>query len=335
MSDTTFFGTLGRLAGEERENQFSRTFLACFERSASFRRCILELLKSTCQISGRLPDADHWKCAVEVPTPRPGGGRPDIKIAATPLQSRIVFFLESKLKSALTLEQLKRYRKHGVEYLVAVTKHEPEVSRLKLQDAGIFQLRWQDVHRALLEDRPSNQTDRFIGRSMVAYLEELGMAYREDLTLSDIKQCRRVLNTIASSKDRHISPRNGFEVADACLRLLDDVRRRFVELNSSLRDHRRWGPGYFVWFDEHERRWDGFGWEIYKKGRYSKDHFGCRLWLSADVRATPRWDCYRTGSTVTDREKEWLLKTTVANGVLDQGKFVALLTKCAKRWGVV
>ena len=81
-SGTCFFGALGLLAGSgQRENQFSRTFLACFEESLFLRNQVLELLRAACRISGRLPAAEKWTCAVEVPTPWPGGGRVDIRIA--------------------------------------------------------------------------------------------------------------------------------------------------------------------------------------------------------------------------------------------------------------
>lgn len=334
MDESSFFGTLGRLAGRERENQFSRMFLACFEHSRYFRSCILDLLKITCRISGSLPGPDQWICAVEVPTPIPGGGRLDIRISSAVNGFHIVFYLESKLKSTLTFEQLHRYRKHGVEYLVAVTKNEPEVTSDKIKAAGIFVLRWQDVRKALLHHRLSNQIDRFIAHSMVKYMEELGMAYRENITLADLQRCRRVLNTVSSSKYKVIFPRNGFEVADACLHFLNDVRRRFLECNPRLDKLTRWGPGYFVMNDDAGRRFHAFGWDIFKIGNYPKDNFGCRLWLPENERSPLCWAIQRSGSAVTKKYEEFSLKTTLSKGFLDQAKFVQSLTKYAKRWGV-
>lgn len=135
MSIRSFFGTLGQLAGtSQQENQASRTFLACFERSQFVRRQVLEWLRDACRIGIALPTAEHWTCAVEVPTPRRGGGRVDIRIAPTNGVGRSlpVFYLESKVESVLTMEQLKRYKRHGVEYLVAVTKYPPEITRKEL-----------------------------------------------------------------------------------------------------------------------------------------------------------------------------------------------------------
>ena len=70
----------------------------------------------------------HFDCAVEVPTPLAGGGRIDIKLTPTGTVGAElpVFYLESKLGSPLTLDQLRRYRKHGVDYLIAVTKYSPQ-----------------------------------------------------------------------------------------------------------------------------------------------------------------------------------------------------------------
>ena len=125
MTDRCFFGTLATLAGSgQQENQFSRTFVACFDQSEFFQQQILEELFALCRIRSRKYTDVHWDCAVEVPTPLAGGGRIDIRLAPTgDVGAKLpVFHLESKLGSPLTLDQLRRYRKKGVEYLIAVTK---------------------------------------------------------------------------------------------------------------------------------------------------------------------------------------------------------------------
>ena len=99
-----------------------------------------------------------------------------------------VFHLESKVESALTEAQIKKYRKKGAEYLVAVTKHPPEVSERRLRQLGAFALRWQDVHRGLLEKPASGHIDRFIQSSFVTFLEELGMAHADDVRTSDLQK---------------------------------------------------------------------------------------------------------------------------------------------------
>ena len=337
MADTSFLGTLGRLAGSrQQENQFSRTFLACFEQSHFFRETALVLLHRVCHIAPRTLNPDDWSCAVEVPTPWPGGGRPDIRIRHRLGGDRHpTFYLESKLASVLTFEQLKRYRKHRVEYLVAATKNEPEVSKAKLVAGGIFVMRWQDFHRALLQRRAPTPSDRFVAASMAEYLEELGMAYRERITIADMQRCRRVLNVVAATKYKDVSPKNGFQVADACLGFLTDLRRRFVEMHPVLERRSRWGPGYFVWFDESNRRLHAFGWDLFAKGGWGKDRFGCRIWLPERERRAFSWSILHDGSKVTPRYEEWPLKTVAPRDVLDQEAFLNVLTKYAHRWGIV
>jgi hypothetical protein len=332
----SFFGTLGHLAGTgQQENQFSRTFSACFEQSPSFKRQVLNLLRGVCKIRTTLPPAEY-ECSVEVPTPLPGGGRVDLRIGSTKAtrDSLPLFYLESKLESPLTLEQLRRYRKHGIQYLVAVTKHPPAITRKEATKAGVFVLRWQDLHRELLRERALAHSDRFIARSMADYLEDLGMAYRENLTLKDLELFRRILSTAASPKYREISPRNGFEVADACLQLLQDVRQSFCDLHPKLLKYRSWGPGYFVWVDEDGNKYHVLGWDLYKKS-WSEWRFACRLWFPNKTSEPISWSSHLAGSSVTDQYDEHSLKSMLVHGTVDQDKLLGSLRKCAKRWGVL
>ena len=333
----SLFGRLGALAGSsQQENQFSRTFRACFERSPFIRQQILEELRAVCRIPATTRRIDQWECAVEVPTPLAGGGRVDIRLTPVGLtRGRApTFYLESKLGSPLTLEQLWRYRKHGVAYLIAATKHPPEIGRKEIRKHGVFTVRWQDIHRRLLRERAPTSRDRFIACSLIEYMEELGMAYREDLRVKDLELCRRVLKSVAAQKGG-ISPRNGFEIADACLNLLRDVRLRYCELHPKLSDHHVWGPGYFNWFDDDEGRLHAFGWDLYKE-RWKKDRFGLRLWFPENLRSPLSWAVHRSGAKVRQKYEERPIKSMLSpGGTINHAAIVSWLNSCAKRWNLV
>jgi hypothetical protein len=279
---------------------------------------------------------EEWDCAVEVPTPLAGGGRVDIRIA--PVGERRgrapAFYLESKLGSPLTLEQLRRYRKHGVDFLIAVTKDPPEIDRGKVLKAGVFTVRWQDIHRRLLGGRAPTSRDRFIARSLTEYMEELGMAYREDLTVKDLELCRRVLKSVAAQKGG-ISPRNGFEIADACLNLLQDVRLRYSELHPELSDYHVWGPGYFNWFDDDEGRLHAFAWDLYKE-KWKEDRFGLRLWFPENLRSPLSWAVHRSGPRGSEKYEERPVKSLLSpGGTINQAALINWLNRCAKHWKLV
>ena len=328
-------GTLGQLASSE-ENQLSRTIQACFEHSPFVRHQMLELLRNVCGIQVRPPASEPWECAVEVQTPRPGGGRVDIRIGpARASDSLPIFYLESKVESPLTFEQLKRYRRHGVQYLVAVTKYPPEISRKVVSNLGASVFRWQDLRRRLREGNPRN-SDRFIAQSLADYLEELGMAYREDLRLKDLERCRCVLNAVASPKGRRITPRNGFEVADACLNMLRDVRDRFIELHPNLAAYHTFGPGFETWFEDDHERFQQF-YCACSKGKYSKAHFGCRILFPENLKDPLLWCLWLGGTAVrNERYEEWPLKSMFSRDrKLDQKKLVDSLNLHGEQWGFV
>jgi hypothetical protein len=97
-----FFRTLGRLAGtRQQENQLSRTFQACFDASADFRRVVLKTIGAECGVKPN-PSA-NWQCAIE--QAGPNGGRVDIHISCH-RPDQPVFVLESKVGSPLRKAQL-------------------------------------------------------------------------------------------------------------------------------------------------------------------------------------------------------------------------------------
>jgi len=229
MSSTSFFSQLVR----EKETHLSRTFATCFNTSAVFRHQILRLLFDTCGIKGRVVDA-VWQCATEVQTPTAGGGRLDLRFggessdrsAKTP-----VFVIENKVEAKLTLKQLRKYRRHDVKYLVAVTKYAPDVPERQMNREGVFALRWQDVHRYLSSQLPAARpVDRFLVRSFLSYLEDLKMAYPEQLKVTDLNQLRRALNVAVSERRyKGLDPKGAFATADVCLQFLEELRRQLVE----------------------------------------------------------------------------------------------------------
>lgn len=337
MTGKSFFGILGTGTNRQ-ETQFSRTFLACFEGSGFFRQQILHQLFTLCRIRTRGYEDARWECAVEVPTPIAGGGRMDIRLTltgATRVKSP-VFYLESKLESALTLEQLGRYRKHGVDYMIAVTKYSPEVTPNEARSAGVFTLRWQDIHHCLLHARPPTQRDRFLIQSLLVYMEELGMAYREDLTIKDLETCRRLL-TIISNHDREYSPRNrnGFELSAACLGLLEDVWRGLVEVHPTLTRYHRWGPGYFNWIDENGARWHAFGWNAWKR-KYEEEDLAFRIELPEAATEPFLWKVERRRARLAYRSSQRSVKRMLSDeGKISQRSLVRWLGSCVTRWRLV
>ena len=119
---------------------------------------------------------------------------------------RLVFGLESKVQAPLKAEQMRRYRcNNRGEYLVAITKRSPEVGRAWIASAGAFSIRWQEVHRTLAQ-APALGKDRYLCDSFCAYLEELGMAHRDDVTLADLNQLHRLFRHIGAARKSKIDP---------------------------------------------------------------------------------------------------------------------------------
>lgn len=294
--------------------------MACFEKSSFVREVVLNLVRVTCRIRSPMGDAAQWHCVAEVETPRPGGGRLDLRLGCvTDRGNRFpVFHLESKLGSPLRIEQLRRYRRHGVKYVVAVTKHPPEVSKREIDAAGVFALRWQDFHRGLLKRRAPTSSDRFVVRSLVEYMEELDMASREDLTARDLENCRKLLNAISATRYREISPKDGFRNLDSCLALLRELRIEFIEDNPKFAGHHSWGPGYFSWFEERSRIWHALGWDLWKRRwTRSASASACGFllirspkYLSPCTRRDRRWATAKNtrtrSSRVLFRQAQWI-----------------------------
>ena len=124
--ERSFFWTLARWAGsQQRENQLSSTFAACFTQSPWFREVIIGQLCRACRI-GKPRGLGSWLCSEQQHLPKGGRERIDLLLSPLPPVKGIPsFHLESKVESPLTEEQVNKYRKQGAEYLIAVTKHPP------------------------------------------------------------------------------------------------------------------------------------------------------------------------------------------------------------------
>jgi hypothetical protein len=226
-----------------------------------FRQLALETIWKSCALQNPIPDADEWECDYQPSTTVAGGGRHDLclrppegaKFAKT-------LFLESKVGSPLTAHQLKKYRDHGAQVLIAITKNRPELSQQELRQLGVKSMRWQDFCRTLRQAPIAGKAEKFVLHSFADYLEESGMAYPEDLTEQHLHDVGVMFRKIASLKD--YEDRSGglsFNYAHSCLELLRDVRDSLLERPTKLEKWKRWGPGYFKSKEEDEKTYHFLG----------------------------------------------------------------------------
>ena len=227
-----------------REVSLSKAFAACFRESAAFRHAILDLLWATCRVRGR-QRRQEWTCHTEVVIDPQS--RPDIHILPTEKSDGPLFRLESKVSAPLRSEQLTRYRlKMDGQYLVVITKRPPEVGRAWIERHGVFALRWQDIHRTV-DAISAKGRDHYICDSFATYLEELGMAHREDLRAADLEKVGKLFGKVAAPKTDELNATEAFRIADDCLGVLDDVMAAAVESQPKLVKWSRWGPKYYKW----------------------------------------------------------------------------------------
>jgi hypothetical protein len=252
------------------ENYLSRLFAACFERSPAFAQAVLDELWSACRQRRPTPDAARYRIACQVAAPVAGGGIVDMCLSPTETKGRRlpVLWLESKRGAKLMLPQLEKYRAHGIDVLVAVTKNWPEVSRQDLARHGVATLRWQDFAGALRRAAmPRAPVERYLMMEFLGYLEGSEMAYHEALKVSELDSLRRTLNVVGGLKKREgVVPRRAFAFADDCTSLMSDVYRHLVERRPAVADLACWGPGYFAWRLDHAVTHHCFGFQLYHRG---------------------------------------------------------------------
>jgi hypothetical protein len=318
---------LGRKA--DRENSVSAAFAACFRESPVFRDAILQLLWSTCKLRTQRPDV-QWSCQTEVVID--AHSRPDVHIQPAPNCTGPLFRLENKVAAPLRVAQLRRYRaRQSGEYVVAITKRPPEVGRNWIERNGAFALRWQDVHRAVVR-RSGRKHDQYLCESFGRYLEELGMAYREQIRADDLNRVSKLFQRVTGVENTHFDPRDAFRIADDCLGLLDDVMAAAVEDHPKLAKWSRRGASYYKWREEKR------GWCHYLAFRFHDANW--RTWfggqfLFQDTAAAPMWEV--SGKTPKTGERSYIkgLQSVSTDGKLDQLKMLRSFFAGAKRLGVI
>jgi hypothetical protein len=322
------------------ENDLSRFFRACFLNSPEFAQIMLTTIWREAGLSGSAPKADGWECDYQPATPVHGGGRPDLCLMPSlGLGKRAIhraIYLESKVGAPLTERQLQRYKKHGTEVLVAITKNWPEVSQAWLKRNRVKSLRWQDICRALRQTKCHGQQNRFLCDRFATYLEESDMAYREGISQSDLSDVRSLLVQIASSvSDGSRVPHASFKVADACFELLQDVKHLVREKRpkSKFIEWKSWGPGYFHYLDEDNSITDhAFGFIFYPR-IWHDQNFRCTIVFPVSTRK-PYLLLHRDGEGVMFRERYLTIRSVLFKRNLDAEKVANAVVKAASDWRV-
>jgi hypothetical protein len=331
------------IVGEDAsENSLSRLFCACFLESPAFAQTVLTTIWEKVGV-GRIPKVDGWECHYQPTTPLHGGGRPDFCLIPPPGRrhgtSYKPIFVESKLEAKLTERQLRKYRMKGTEVLVALTKNWPEVSQERLDEIGVKTLRWQDIRRALRETSRHGQKNKFVCDNFAMYLEETGMAYREDIKKGDLENIRSLLLKIASQESygemSFPSVNVAFVTANNCLELLKDVKRRILEKFGKLNQWKSWGPGYHHNFDPGEGSpYHAFGFGFYPV-EYKRSHFDCYMSFPASRREPIGVYLEYLDRAANWNERELSIGSVLTDGSLDEQKVTRAVVKAAEDWNIV
>ena len=296
------------------ENDLSRFFRACFVNSPEFAQIMLTTIWREAGLSGSAPKADGWECDYQPAAPVPRGGRPDLCLMPPSGLGRramhSAIYLESKVGAPLTEQQLQRYKEHGTEVLVAITKNWPEVSQAWLKRNGIKSLRWQDICRELRQTKCHGRQNRFLCDGFATYLEESDMAYPESISQSDLLDVQSLLKRIASlESDGSVVPRARFKVADGCIELLKDAKRRVREKlpKSKFIGWKSWGPGYFHYREDNSITAHAFGFIWYPK-IWHDQNFRCTIFFPVSTRK-PYLLLHREQGDEMFRERHLLIRS--------------------------
>lgn len=163
------------------------------------------------------------------------------------------------------------------------------------------------------------------------------MAYREDLTLTDLALCGRLFRAVRSNATwSQLVPRKTFEIAHACTGLLDDLHQEFIDAHPRLEiaPYRNSQTHYGKWIEpsdkseSHSLRW------TISKGNWKKWHFAYSIYWSEKPQDGGRIFVMLQGSNVTPRYATVALKRFLTKGVLDRDKLFGHLQSCARDWGV-
>ena len=295
--------------------------------------------ENQCGLPAQKVNQGTWQCVTEVQTPIPGGGRLDLRFSSDAHRKgpkTPVFVIENKVQSKLTREQLARYRRHKVKYLIAVTKHPPEVPQRQLRADGVFAIRWQDVHRHLVESRPTRPVDKFLIRSFLEYLEELKMAYPERLRKTDLLMCRRLLQVAVSPKRyKGLELRDAFGAADQCVQLLTELKRELVERLPAFERCRSAEPTFVTWHDNNEdlnRGGHAFSWD-FRGTPYKIVKFSFSLSFPKSNREPITWNIDLYGTRVNERSVSIPFSRSIdRNGYVRHDYLLETLVKTARKW---
>ena len=329
ISEPSFFRTvLGATA--KREVKVSSAFAACFAASSAFRKTMLNVLWHVCAIGGRRPQPDSWRCRTEVAV---SDGRFDLELTSTDSIAP-VFRLENKVEDPLTAGQLSKYRsRHGRVRLVAVTKHAPDVGQQWLHEHSCYSMRWQEVHRALATAIDVRGSDAFLCRAFRDYLEELGMAHREDIGRNDFQELQRFFRTVtADRRYAGMDARDALDVGGSCLDLLQDVARAAVEREPRPAKWVRWGPAYFNWKNDDASRDHHLAFRFMKKGW--KHWIGAGFVVPEAPVVKAYWIVWGKTSVSREFEQRSPLRDVCSRGSLDQSKLVKHMFSSIARRGV-
>jgi hypothetical protein len=236
--------------------------------------------------------------------------------------------LESKVGSPLSRDQLRKYKKKGCEYLIAVTKHYPEVLPDEIEAIGAFALRWQDIHRSIAESTARRPSERFLRREFLAYLEELDMAHRENITRSDLIKLAKILSALRSSNGQSTLS-DSFRTAEAAAGLLEAVRERLQEKHSALRKWAKSGP--YCGYNTKDNNYHAYvGWDL--RHRTSSRTFCLAFAFPKAEDGPPFVDAWLYGQ---DAYAKLSLKAMMKDHVVSEDKLFNFAESHAKKWGVI
>jgi hypothetical protein len=194
-------------------------------------------------------------------------------------------------------------------------------------------LRWQDIHRALVDAPPRSPLERFIAAAFVEFLEDGDMAFPQQLMLKDLQRASEAVRGMHQPPTRDgVAVRQAFHVLHGCTGLLQELANEVHETIPSLAHCRCYGPAvvleslpsgetanYLV-----TGYWDGRGQTFRSLG------WGIGFHISS-----PRieWSVWRYKGKEVD-EVRYSIKKWFAHGHLDEHRLLDTVRENARKWGM-
>jgi len=118
------------------------------------------------------------------------------------------------------------------------------------------------------------------------------MAFRERLTLADLKKAGKLLKAIQGDKGRPAL--KSFRTLDACGELIEgvclDIRQEFP----GFEEWRRWGPAYYPWPDTDDEICGlSIAFSFWRGNGRLKQEIGCSISFPNDSRESICWTVFR------------------------------------------